>query len=133
MNQAIRNFTWIIAALFLVTGACAPAVPNRPVTTDPAAAKAPPFVTATTQPSGQGEAPQWTITWDVGASTTGQVFVSVDNGPEKLFAEDRRGVKPVKWKVKGRQEFRLYDGKDHQRRLASVVVDGPTGAPPEAK
>jgi len=65
-----------------------------------------------------------TISWDVGERPTGQVYVSKDDGPERLFAEGPRNSQDANWIAKGKFEFRLYAGTDHQDRLATVVVQG---------
>lgn len=125
----------VSAAVLMATTACAPGAPTSPrvpTKAESPSVQSPPYLTATA-PDGGGAGSQVTIAWDVGDSPTGQVFVAVEDGPEKLFAEDRRGVKPVKWDVTRRHEFRLYDGKEHRRQLASVVVEGPRGTPAGTK
>jgi hypothetical protein len=70
-----------------------------------------------------------TVTWDAGTGKTAQLFVSQSDGPEKLVSEGRKGSKEIKWIGKGNYEFRLYAGKEHESKLATVVVIGTTPAP----
>ena len=71
------------------------------------------------------------ITWSAGAGHTGEVYLVTRDGTEKLFS----GHAP-----KGRQEaafitadrdfeFRLYEGKDHSKILASVKVTREKNSP----
>jgi hypothetical protein len=64
-----------------------------------------------------------TITWDTGDGSIGEVYVSVNGKPEKLFAGNRRkGSLEAPWIGKGEHEFRLYAGTEHKTVLASVMV-----------
>jgi len=63
------------------------------------------------------------ISWDAGESSTGEVYVSKDGAPETLFAEGPKNSQEANWIAKGAvYEFRLYAEKDHEKRLATVVV-----------
>ena len=63
------------------------------------------------------------VTWDTGDGTVGEVYVSVNGQPEKLFAGNRpNGSLEAPWIGKGDHEFRLYAGKEHKTVLASVKV-----------
>ena len=90
----------------------------------PAAAAA--TITASPNPVTTGEGPgTTTITWNTGDSTTGQVYVSEDGGPEKLFAEGPTGSAPAPWIQAGKTfEFRLYAGTEHAKVLAKIQVTG---------
>ena len=65
------------------------------------------------------------ITWDTGDGSEGEVYVSVDGEPEKLFATGARGSKQASWIVAGQHyQFRLYSGTKHDRPLKEVSVVG---------
>jgi hypothetical protein len=62
-----------------------------------------------------------TINWNTGGSSGGQVYVSVDSGPENLFGQGASGSQnaPI---VPGRTYvFRLYDGTAHTTVLAEIT------------
>jgi len=64
-----------------------------------------------------------TITWDTGDGTAGQVYVSVDSGPEAVFAGGPSGSAPAQWIQVGRTyDFRLYAGTEHTTVLAKTQV-----------
>jgi hypothetical protein len=91
----------------------------------PAAAAA--TITASPNPVTTGEGPgTTTITWNTGDSTTtGQVYVSEDGGPERLCVEGSTGSTPVAWIQAGKTfEFRLYAGTEHTKVLAKIQVTG---------
>src|SRR5438477_9505737 len=75
-------------------------------------------------PSGPGGG-KTTINWDTGDSSTGQVYMSENNGPEVLFTgESPKGSQDVDWIGTGKTyEFRLYAGTEHKRQLAAVRVE----------
>jgi hypothetical protein len=53
----------------------------------------------------------------------GQVYVSENKRPEKLFAEGSEGSAEAPWINTGSTyEFRLYTGKEHTNKLAAVDV-----------
>ena len=71
-------------------------------------------------PAGEGLGTT-TITWNTGDGTVGQVYVSVDGGPESLFGGGGSGTAP--WIQTGkRYEFRLYAGTEHATVLAKTEV-----------
>ena len=64
-----------------------------------------------------------TVTWDTGDDSIGRVFVSVNGGPEKLFADNRpSGSHTAKFIENGVYEFRLYRKKRPGEVVASVKV-----------
>jgi hypothetical protein len=67
-----------------------------------------------------------TITWDTGTGKGGEVYVSENSGPEKRFAAGASGSHDVKWIGAGkRYDFRLYQGSEHSKVLAEVLVTHP--------
>jgi hypothetical protein len=84
-----------------------------------------PSITATPNPvpAGPEKTGSTTIAWETGDRSKGEVYMSRDGGPEKLFAGlAPRGSQKAAWIGKGVYEFRLYAGKEHQTVLASVKV-----------
>lgn len=74
-------------------------------------------------PAGNEKFGKTTISWDTGDGSVGEVYVSVNGAPEKLFAGDRsKSSLEAAWIGKGEHEFRLYAGKEHKKGLASVKV-----------
>ena len=65
-----------------------------------------------------------TITWNAGAASTAEVWVSTDGAPEMLFGgESREGSHSVNWIRAGlTYDFRLYQGTAHSNRLRSLQV-----------
>jgi hypothetical protein len=88
----------------------------------PAAASA--TITASPNPVTIGEGPgTTTVTWNTGDGAPGQVYVSEDGGPERLFAEGSPGSVSVPWIAAGKTfEFRLYAGTEHAKVLAKTQV-----------
>ncbi len=73
-------------------------------------------------PPGPGQG-QTTITWTTGSSEWGQVYVSKNRRAEQLFAGGSSGAKLVKWiQPNAHYDFRLYEGKGHQKLLGKVEV-----------
>jgi hypothetical protein len=63
------------------------------------------------------------IGWSTGDGSWAQVYVSVDGGPEKLFASGAEDFAEAPWIKNGRTyEFRLYSGTEHTRCLATIKV-----------
>jgi hypothetical protein len=117
----------ILLPLFFFA-ACGPS--KSPEANAPAASPAAPFaaITASPNPVTTGEGPgTTTITWNTGTGdgTTGQVYVSEDGGPERLWVEASTGSAPVAWIQAGKTfEFRLYAGTEHTKVLAKTQVTG---------
>jgi glucose/arabinose dehydrogenase len=64
-----------------------------------------------------------TIIWDARDAGFGEIWVSVDGGPEIPMAAGPRGSQPVPWIQRGHTyAFRLYAGAGHASVLASTVV-----------
>ena len=64
-----------------------------------------------------------TVSWDTDDVRIGKVYVSVNGGPESLFAASYRGSVAANWILSGRDyEFRLYNS-DHTKLLDKVVVN----------
>ena len=113
----------ILLALFFFA-ACGPS--KNPEANASAASPAAPAATIAASPNpvttGEGSGTT-TITWNTGDGTTGQVYVSEDGGPERLFAEGSPGSVPVPWIAAGKTfEFRLYAGTEHAKVLAKTQV-----------
>jgi ABC-type transport system substrate-binding protein len=83
-------------------------------------------ITASPNPVTTGEGPgTTTVTWNTGDGTTGQVYVSEDGGPERLFATGATGSAPAAWIQAGKTfEFHLYAGTEHAKVLAKTQVTG---------
>src|SRR5712691_293537 len=61
-----------------------------------------------------------TITWTT-AGGRGSVYLSVDDGPEQIFAGEATGSRQISWISAGpTYAFRLYRGTDRSVLLASV-------------
>jgi hypothetical protein len=75
-------------------------------------------------PAGKKSFGKTTVTWNTGDANAGQVYVAVNDGEEKIFADGRpQGSQDAPWIGAGATyEFRLYSGKDHKKLLASVKV-----------
>jgi hypothetical protein len=64
-----------------------------------------------------------TVAWTLGQSEFGEVYVSTDGGPERLFASGSNGAQDAPWITSGSSyDFRLYRGTAHQERLATLAV-----------
>jgi len=64
-----------------------------------------------------------TISWSTGTSDLGQLFVSMDRQPDKLFVEGSDGSAVANWLRPGSSyEFHLYAGREHRQQLASATV-----------
>jgi hypothetical protein len=74
-------------------------------------------------PAGTTKFATTTISWDTGDGSLGEVYVSVNGGPEKRFSGAlAKGSQEAPWIGKGDHEFRLYAGKEHKTLLATVKV-----------
>jgi len=75
-------------------------------------------------PSGIGTT---TLIWDATDAGFGQIFVSVDSGPEVLVAAGATGSQPAPWIQAGHTyDFRLYAGAAHSTVIGVARVT--TGA-----
>ncbi len=65
------------------------------------------------------------ITWDTGSGEIGQVYSSVGDSAEELFAQSAVGMREIPRLAPGRTYyFRLYAGTDHTTLLAEVSAMG---------
>lgn len=75
------------------------------------------------------------ITWSTGDDCVGEVYVSVNGGPEMLFATGPQNSKEAPWILADQSyEFRLYAGTDRMHLLDKAPVTGvriPLSATPE--
>jgi glucose/arabinose dehydrogenase len=65
------------------------------------------------------------IAWNTGTGAMGQVWVSMNGGPEALFAQGTTASQSASWISPGNTfRFALYDGTAHRDLLASTTVTG---------
>ena len=76
-----------------------------------------------------------TISWSTGTADLGQVFVSQDGQPDKLFVEGSDASAKANWiRPSSSYEFHLYVGREHRQQLASVTVTtAPVSASTDSK
>lgn len=80
----------------------------------------PPTLTASPNPTPNGST---TITWYTGTGTTGQVYFSVNGGPDTLFAQGPSGSATANWIQAGNTyQFKLYSGTNHSTLLTQITV-----------
>ncbi len=73
-------------------------------------------------PAGDG-AGTTTVKWNGGAKGAAAIYVSIDGGEEKLFAEGVEGASEAPWIQQGMTyEFRLYASPERKELLARVSV-----------
>src|SRR6266436_7878936 len=117
MKRFIRTTAVVLPVFFLA--ACNPskALEANAPAASPAASTA--TITASPNPVTTGEGPgTTTITWNTADGAAGQVYVSEDGGPERLFVEGPTGSSPAAWIQAGKTfEFRLYAGLEHAKVL----------------
>ena len=65
-----------------------------------------------------------TITWSTGDGSFGQVYVSAPGEPEKMVSQGNGGTFQVPWIYPHPYGFRVYAGKEHKQRLATITVYG---------
>jgi GT2 family glycosyltransferase len=82
------------------------------------------FLTAEPNPILMGEQPgNTTLSWSTGDGSPGEVRLSVDGRPERLFATAPRSSEEVPWIQEGKSyEFRLYPAAGRGEPLATVTV-----------
>jgi len=66
-----------------------------------------------------------TVSWATENGVIGQLYVSVNGGPEKLMGEGDKVSLTAPWIQAGKTDFRLYVLGDHTRLLATVTVTKP--------
>jgi len=102
-----------------------PAAPPRPIPT-PTPGPATLSASPNPVPTQAGRLGSTTISWSTGRPEDGQVYVSEDGQPEKLFASGSTGSQEAPWIRSGASyEFRLYAGTGHSERLAAATVGRP--------
>lgn len=122
----IRHGLVFLTALLLT--AC-PALSQIPASTpQESQSPSPPLanITATPNPVPAGLGAGTTkISWRTGDNTVGQVYMSENGGPERLFARGTDGSTEAPWIGNGSTYvFRLYSTGEPRRLLASVEVRG---------
>lgn len=122
----LRRFV-VPAALLLLTN-CASSPQGDRAASDNRAVRLQSFATIEAAPNpvpaGQNVGTT-TITWTTGNYSVGQVYVSVDGGPEKLFARGSAGAAEAAWVTPDSAcEFRLYTDAEPRALLATVTVRG---------
>ena len=63
-----------------------------------------------------------TITWNTGDKSWGQVYLSDNGQPERMFIQGPEGSADAPWIGRGTYEFCLYEGSEHKKLLAAVKV-----------
>jgi glycosyltransferase involved in cell wall biosynthesis len=64
-----------------------------------------------------------TLVWSTGDDSPGEIYLSVDQGPEKFFFRSKADVREVPWIQEGKSyEFRLYPAAGRREPLATVTV-----------
>jgi hypothetical protein len=80
------------------------------------------WIIATPNPIPAGRGPGKTIVnWHTGDGSSGQVYLSVAGGPERLFSTNPSHQEAT-INSNDVYEFRLYAGSDHTTRLAKVEI-----------
>ena len=81
-------------------------------------------ITASPNPVSIGEGlGTTTVTWNTGDGSAGQVFVSENSAPDKMFASGPSGSVAAPWIRAGTTfEFRLYAGTEHAKVLVKTQV-----------
>ena len=74
------------------------------------------------------------ITWNTGDGSEGEVWVSMDGGPETLFVNGPHGCREARWIAAGSSyEFQLYGGASCKQLLNQVSVIGLKHPAPERR
>jgi hypothetical protein len=125
MKRFISTIAILLPLFFFA--ACGPSKSPEATASAASPAASSATITASPNPVTTGEGPgTTTITWNTGDSaTTGQVYVSEDGRPERLWAEAPTGSGSAPWIQVGKTfEFRLYAGTEHAKVLAKIQVTG---------
>jgi hypothetical protein len=88
-------------------------------------------ISAAPNPVAAGDQPATTtVHWTTSDGSIGEVYVSQDGGPERLFGQATQGSQDAPWITNGHTyEFRLYAGTTHSTQLGAVTVTtGPPGS-----
>ena len=91
------------------------------------AVQSPPHVTLVAEPNPVPAGPgrgSTTLSWNILDGPEGEIYVSIDDAAEELFAGlASKGKQKADWIDAGSTyEFRLYEGKAHKKVLSSVTV-----------
>jgi hypothetical protein len=119
----------LLIAVLLVACSAGPAVEPRSSSLSTGTG----FISAAPNPVAAGNEPGLTtIEWDTGDGSEGQVYVSDNSGPERLFAQGTKGSQAAGWIGSHHSyEFRLYAGTARSTLLRVVTVT--RGYPPDAE
>jgi len=101
------------------------ATAQAPARQTPTPEPAPASLTASPNPIplGAGSMGTTKISWSTGQPVDGQVYVSENGEPEKLFSSGSNGSQDAPWiQPDHRYEFRLYARTTHDQVLAAVTV-----------
>jgi hypothetical protein len=115
-----RTRCLVLAGLLVVAGCSGKAMTPTDYVPDEGPTEA--WIIATPNPVPAGRGPGKTIVnWYTGDGSPGEVYLSIDGGPEKLFST-RTSHHEATINTKNEYEFRLYAGTDHTKLLGSVKV-----------
>jgi hypothetical protein len=122
MKRFIPTIAILLPLFFFA--ACGPSKNPEANTSAAGPAASAATITASPNPVTTAEGPgTTTVTWNTGDGTTGEVYVSEDGGPEKLFTTGATGSAPAPWiQAPKTFEFRLYAGTGHAKVLAKTQV-----------
>jgi hypothetical protein len=97
---------------------------ERPLATVVVTSRVEPILFAAPNPIAPGPgAGRTEIRWNTGDGSVGEVHVSIDNGPEILFARNPQGLQEAAWIADGSiYVFRLYKVGREKMLLASITV-----------
>ena len=125
LKRLIERTGWNLLSYVTIgdTASSTPADPERDERAFCLLERRAPTLSASPNPVPAGkELGKTTVSWNTSDGTIGNVYVSIDEGKESLFAGSRRGTAVADWIQTGSTyEFRLYNS-DHTELLASVVV-----------
>jgi hypothetical protein len=66
-----------------------------------------------------------TIVWSTGDGSVGEVYVSQNGEPERLFSRGANGIKIAPWiKIGTAYQFRLYADRERKKLLTAITVRG---------
>ena len=124
MKRFIPTIAILLPLFFFA--ACGPSKNPEANTSAASPAASAATISASPNPVAIGEGPgTTTVTWNTGDGSSGQIFVSENGSPERIFASGPAGSVPAPWIQAGRTfEFRLYAGTQHTTVLAKMQVTG---------
>jgi hypothetical protein len=124
--------TFLILSSLIVWGGCSGDDPNALGGKSSPLGASPAQISASPNPVPAGpDKGTTTITWSAGEGKTGEVYLVTRDGTEKLFGgHARKGSQKASFiRADWVYEFRLYEGKEHAKVLASVKVTREKGNP----